>query len=82
MAADPLGTVEQAVANAVADAGHMLTRVVVVAEYLDPDGARRLGLRASEELRPWDVAGMLRGASAQVDAELVAMWAPAEDEES
>lgn len=58
-------TVSAAVRNAVmADKDAMVTRSVVVYEYMSTEGERRVSVQASEDARWWDVIGLVGMADA------------------
>lgn len=72
---------QSAVADALAADGLMLTKMVLITEALRPDGERTVMVEASDELRTWDIAGLLAAAASRTNALMAAEWAPVEDDE-
>jgi len=57
--------------------GGIVTKWLLIAETVGPDGERGLWTRTSDDLKPWESAGMLR--LAQVTEENA--WRRADDDE-
>lgn len=65
---------EKAIADVLSADRLMLTKFVLVVEVLRDDGERTLMVEASDELRTWDIAGLLAGASARIGGLMAGEW--------
>lgn len=74
---------EREIPGAFAAKGQFVTRWLVIAEAVDPDGERMLWLHNSDEALPWDLIGMLEFGLALEKAALTAhvCGVPLEDDE-
>ncbi|MDF1596963.1 MAG: hypothetical protein P1T08_12865 [Acidimicrobiia bacterium] len=52
----------------IGDAATVTTRALIVAEFLDADGSRRLYIIRDRQIRNWDIRGMLLEVIADLDA--------------
>lgn len=59
--------------------GELVDSVIVIAEVIDVDGKKRLGLLASEPMTLWQQYGMLQGAAFGVEVELREAWEDDDD---
>jgi len=50
------------------DAASVTTRALIVAEFMEADGARRLHIIRDERIQNWDIRGMLHEVIADLDA--------------
>lgn len=67
-----------AVASVLGEQGQMATRWVVLVEVIDAEGERGLWLESPDDMRAWDVLGLLGYAKALEEAKV--RWDNSEDE--